>query len=421
MVLGKGYQAIFGTTDKQEQALDRWVAPYEVGDKKFLSKQKDPETGKRKYYYQNWSNNNAYDYLEQPFRTILRKVQEGIETEEQLMTGLVKGVGEAFSKSMEPFVSESIAPEALIDIIVRGGVTKEGKKLYTDNTPIEDRARIAMQHILETQIPFSKSQMSRLYYAAKGIPDPKGNVYDIEKELPGLLGWRLIEINPVKGLDFKITDFDTNNREAVREFTGGDSRLLSRPSTPEEVIRQFFVANRATFNAQQNMHLDLKAANEFEVTDEELAEVFEKRQRSPKEYGPLFEGAFKPYIPSENIAEKFATKSQEFQLSNPNYKNPFEEAAPVIYQMIEDMAGADLSKPFKFKLSDYGIDEEETAPTKGGTFNPYRSQLPEQPMPNQQVIQPQQAAITQSGLTPTESALLSPAEQQIRLKQRGLA
>jgi len=42
-------------------------------------------------------------------------------------------------------------------------------------------------------------------------------------------------------------------------------------------------------------------------------------------------------------------------------------------------------------------------------------------MPNQQVIQPQQqAAITQSGLTPTESALLSPAEQQIRLRQRGL-
>jgi hypothetical protein len=58
------------------------------------------------------------------------------------------------------------------------------------------------------------------------------------------------------------------------------------------------------------MHLDLKAANQFEVTDEELAEVFEKRQRSPKEYGPLFEGAFKPYIPSENIAEKFATKNR---------------------------------------------------------------------------------------------------------------
>jgi hypothetical protein len=53
------------------------------------------------------------------------------------------------------------------------------------------------------------------------------------------------------------------------------------------------------------MHLDLKAANQFEVEDYELAEVFEKRKRSSKEYGPLFEGAFRPYTPSNNIAEKF--------------------------------------------------------------------------------------------------------------------
>jgi hypothetical protein len=388
-----------------------------VGDKKFISKQKDPETGEMKYYYQNWSNNNAYDYLEQPFRTILRSVQEGIEKDDQLMTGLVKGIGTAFSRAMEPFVSESIAPEAIIDIVARGGVTREGKKLYTDNTPIEDQARIIMEHLLETQIPFSKSQMSRLYYAAKGIPDPKGNVYDIEKELPGLLGWRLIEIDPVKGLGFKITDYDTNRRESVREFTGGDSRLLSRPSTAEQVARQFFVANRALFNAQQNMHLDLKAANEFEVSDEELAAVFEDRDRSQKEYGPLFEGAFQPYVPSENIIKKFAQKAEEFAASDPNYVNPFEQAAPMIIQMIQDMAGSDLSKPFNFKLSDYGLEEEQEAPAGR---DPTLGALPEQPMPNQQVIQPQQAAITQSGLTPTESALLSPAEQQMRLKQRGL-
>jgi hypothetical protein len=66
------------------------------------------------------------------------------------------------------------------------------------------------------------------------------------------------------------------------------------------------------------------------------------------------------------------------------------------------------------------LKKEETGPTNN--VDPFRkSALPEQPMPNQQVIQPQQAAITQSGLTPTESALLSPEEQQIRLKQRGLA
>ena len=45
--------------------------------------------------------------------------------------------------------------------------------------------------------------------------------------------------------------------------------------------------------------------------------------------------------------------------------------------------------------------------------------LPQQPMPNVQAsVQPN---ITQSGLTPVESALLSQEEQLIRLRQRGLA
>jgi len=417
--LGAGYKSIFGTTDQQEVALERWVAPYEVGDKKFISYDID-ENGKKNYYYQNWSNNNAYDYLEQPFRTLLRSVQEGIETEDQLITGFVNGISNAFSKAVEPFVSESIAPEALIDIIIRKGVTKEGKKLYTKSTPVEDKVRIALEHIVDTQIPFSKSQLSRIYYAAQGLPDPKGNIYDIEKELPGLLGWRLIKIDPVKGLGFKITNYDQKSRNDVREFTGGDSRLLSSPTTKDEVIRQFFVANRALFDTQQNMHLDLKAANQFDVEDEELAAVFEERNRSSKEYGPLFEGLFRPYVPSEGIIEKFARKSEEFQAANPGYVNPFEEALPTIIDMIEAFQGSDLSKSFDFDLSDFGVEEvQETKP-----FDPTIGSLPPTPMPAQEVIQTsavQAPGIMNQGLTPTENALLSEEEKQIRLRQRGLA
>ena len=68
--IGAGIHAINGITEEQEKALERWVAPFEKGDKKFLSYDKE----KKAYYYQNWSNNNAYDYLEQPFRTILKSV-----------------------------------------------------------------------------------------------------------------------------------------------------------------------------------------------------------------------------------------------------------------------------------------------------------------------------------------------------------
>ena len=101
-------------------------------------------------------------------------------------------------------------------------MTREGKRLYTDQTPLEDKTKIIIKHILDTQVPLSKSQMSRLYYAYQGLPQPKtGQVYDIEKELPGLLGWRLIKIDPIRGLDFKITQYDKAKRGATREFTGG--------------------------------------------------------------------------------------------------------------------------------------------------------------------------------------------------------
>jgi hypothetical protein len=414
-----GFKSIYGTTDAQDRALERWVAPYEIADKKVISYDIDKKTGKKTFYYQNWSNNNAYDYLESPFRNILKSVQDGIETEDQLVKGFVKGISNAFSKAVEPFVSEAIAPEVLFDIFTRGGVTKEGKKLYTDQTPVADRVRITLEHIGETQIPFSKNQLSRIYYAAQGIPDPKGNIYQIEKELPGLLGWRLIKIDPIKGLDFKITEYDGDSRNSVREFTAGDAKIFSGPTTKNEIIRQFYFANKALFETQQKMHLDLKAANKFEIDNRELAEVFEKRQRSSKEYGPLFTGQFKPYIPSESILRRAEEKTLEFNTANPKYGNPFEEATPVLAQMIRSFQGADLSKSFKFNLNDF-IKEEKVKPSG---FDPYRSELPPQPMPNPQVVTPPtpQVNFLNQGLTPTESALLSREEQNTRLKQRGLA
>jgi len=53
--------------------------------------------------------------------------------------------------------------------------------------------------------------------------------------------------------------------------------------------------------------------------------------------------------------------------------------------------------------------------------------IPTQPLPptpdvDPAMIQPvQQATVTQTGLTPSEQALLSPEEQAIRLRQRGMA
>ena len=103
------------------------------------------------------------------------------------------------------------------------------------------------------------------------------------------------------------------------------------------------------------------------------------------------------------------------------YGNPFEEALPILTEMIEEFSGSDLSKSWKFKPSDFGIQEEQqSAPSK----DPFKqSALPPQPMPSANVVQtaalPATGAMNQ-GLTPIENALFTEEEKAMRLKQRGL-
>ena len=68
---------------------------------------------------------------------------------------------------------------------------------------------------------------------------------------------------------------------------------------------------------------------------------------------------------------------------------------------------------------EFNIDIEEYLPSYD---NVSQAPLPPTPGVDPAMIQPvQQATVTQTGLTPSEQALLSPEEQAIRLRQRGMA
>jgi hypothetical protein len=92
---------------------------------------------------------------------------------------------------------------------------------------------------------------------------------------------------------------------------------------------------------------------------------------------------------------------------------------PVISEMISEFQNADLTKGWKFDLSDFGIEEVPAQPT---STDPFRSQL-QTPMPAQEVVQTaavQAPGTMNQGLTPTENALLSEEEKQITLRNRGM-
>ena len=88
--------------------------------------------------------------------------------------------------------------------------------------------------------------------------------------------------------------------------------------------------------------------------------------------------------------------------------------------MNRELKSLDLGETFDLDLTDY-LEEDRSIAESLGLGN-----IGQTPLPNQQDITDitgsgSRVQCTSQGLTPTELALLSPEEQQIRLRQRGLA
>ena len=143
----------------------------------------------------------------------------------------------------DPFISESIFTEALVDllpILGRDGRTADGKVLYTEQTPLGDKIDIITKHLFKTIQPLSIPQFQRLGTAITGEPSKKtGEFYDFPAEMWGFAGFRNVKLNPLRSMGFKITNYQTGLREARREFTGGETGQLLKggPRTANEVIR----------------------------------------------------------------------------------------------------------------------------------------------------------------------------------------
>ena len=402
----EGVKSINGVSDEEAQAGRDFVAPWSKDSQ--LLWFKDPETGE--LYYSDWSSNNVYDTLTRPFQTVLRQVQEGIEDEEVLLKGFAQGIVEAAAKTADPFIGESIFTEAVADIIARGGVTRDGKTLYTEQTPDGERYARMFRHIAETQLPQYK-QFVRVYDSATGKPDANGDVIEVDKQLAGVFGFRMIKLRPDKAMSYYIADYNTGERNARREFTGGPEGVLKPAKTSKEVIERYFVANKSLFDVHKAMKRHMRNAQKLGLSEDDIAELFMKRGQK-KDFGYLQENVFSPYLPSKGIVQKFDEIATETGLPN-----PYTEAEPVIEKMYEIFSEKSLNdESFEFTLEDFMPGAQQQQPDGATDF------FSQTPAPNPAIVgQNQQAQLTTAqGLTPTELALLSPEEQQMRLRQRGI-
>jgi hypothetical protein len=411
----EGAKALYDVTEDEIEAMRRYVADWSRNST--LIPIRDKETGELKYI--DFSHANAYDLLYRPFQSVFNAIAEGRTDNNGIMDDFMKGLAVATKEIAEPFISEAIWTEAITDILVRGGRTRENVQIYNPEDTDGNKMIAIIKHLVESQAPFSYEQMRRLDLAVepidviqKGKFDKKtGQTYELSDELAGFTGFRPVKVDVERGLKYKVAEYQRGVRESRQLFTR--NTLRGGPVTPEEVIDSYLNANRALFNVRKDFYKDLRAAETL-GTDENIIRKQAERI-SGKEFQRVNAGIFTPLNISEDIEQAFIDIAQKLEL-----ENPYEQARNVISNIqqqlvnypLTERALPEIENPFK------NLAEPTLAPIQG---------LP--PLPNPTDIQgygqinlPTAVAggpvnpITK--LTPVEQALLSPSEQAIRQKQR---
>ena len=306
--LVEGFKAAQNVTGIEMDALRRFVPDWSKNSNLIPIRDDD---GKLKYV--DFSHANAYDTISRPLKTVFNALADGRTDNDTVMEDFVQGVVESTSELGAPFISESIWTQGISDIFVRGGRTKDGRRLYTDQTPFGEKFSLAVKHLAETQYPGSLAQGQRLYNSITKNPDEYGRTYELKDEVLGFAGLRAVEVDPVQSMKFKIADFRTGINNARREFT---SPLLKGGAvTAEQIVDRYQVANQALFNVQKEMSKDYYGALLLGATPKNLNAQFADRV-SNVQLRSIIKGNFKPFIPSENIEKAFRENAREIGGNN---------------------------------------------------------------------------------------------------------
>jgi hypothetical protein len=141
----------YGVTNKMVAAARFFVPDFSTNSTLILTRDENGD-----FRYIDGSGTFVYDTLTSPFQSIIAEVNMKVAYDPKApiipatYKGLIKGIG----KLMEPFISESIWFETFNNLVIRNGVTKDGKKLWNDQMDAPDKVLEALKYFIGQVAPF---------------------------------------------------------------------------------------------------------------------------------------------------------------------------------------------------------------------------------------------------------------------------
>jgi hypothetical protein len=367
-----------------------------------------------------------YDYVRRPWEALNNAIQQkrlNNQNATNFMIGLAFDEAGPVREFFDPFISTPIGLEAFLDI--KRGYTKTGKKIWSELDSDEDKWNKSWEYFYRQLEPGAVTTLRQLYSSYTGIPY-KGRVYDEQDVLMGLAtGIKPYDVDVNKTIDFLVNDY---TKIRTKAWQASDMYDTDTNNENGEIEKEFINIQRNIWREQRRIYRAFKTAQKFDVDHYDIKKELKERNVPRGDTRKILNGDFDSLPFSEKRfkgkIKELEEMNREWNKKHPNNKRrlnrdsfyPKYELKDILldlkYQRLDEEFFYDKIKAPTIQMKEptsMMVPEKTTALAQNVQTPP----LPKTPMPDKKLVASAPQINQQTGLTRTESALLSPSEQVI--------
>ena len=388
---------------------------------------------------------DVWDYLKKPMRAFLNQIGE--KDTQVIDKSVAKGTYEAAQEILSPFLTQNLAIEPLVDVLPaplmgRDGKTPEGYGVYSETDNWFTKLRKSIGHIGEASLPGTILQAKKygdiIYNMYRGRGDPDAAW---QKFVSTITGRKIQKFDLEKIMNQKAGNFASTIKGDLTLSEGFYRSSDWETRGPKQIKNEYEQIQKEAFVQQQKILQFVTDARTLGIPDYKIATALKRLKNDQLVGAIMYTNTFTPYTYYSSAFQKrydTALRDSEINGTPPpefNYVFPITELEEVKVNHI----GLDLTKSYEENMEikkeyEDSFKKKETIPQEQepkidenqrilDLLNSKEASLNTPPLPPQpeatQVASAASAPINpRTGLTNVETALLSPGEQAIRLKQR---
>ncbi len=287
-----------------------------------------------KIQYVNFSTSNPYDVLSRFTNRAINEADDAVKQGKDVGQVLEDVALGTLSEVFEPFMSEAMLTESLLDVTIRGGKTATGAQVYSSSDSFGARQGKKFAHVIDTLMPNiipvnisgGKIEPSRVVRGFLGSDD--GVISSVDKmgrERNALsefarqaTGISVLEFDPKKGLEYGAYRLGQQQTDAKRGFNRVTDDFNAGTNT---LTNAFQDANNDKLRIDREYYRMIDDLRDMGMSDSDIRRVLKKNNIGGVK--GIMRGKFEPFK---------VTKKNRQEMRDAGISDKFDNSAAVEIQ-----------------------------------------------------------------------------------------